>query len=206
MDDMIEIRDLKYKDLLKYPTINIPHLKATFIEGPSGSGKSTLFKLINGTLPFHSGDILYKKNSIQQIDVQSLRKDILLVGQSVFLFPGSIKDNFHKFYHYKDLPLPLDDEIHKFLSLCHANFDINQLCETLSGGERQRVYTAIFLSFSPEVLLLDEPTSALDHVTGHQVIENILHHCKDKKITPVIISHEKSLIQAYAENIIEISK
>lgn len=206
MNDIIEIRDLKYKDILKYPTIKIPYLKTTFIEGPSGSGKSTLFKLINGTLPFHSGEILYEQGGIQDINVQALRKDILLIGQSVFLFPGSIKDNFHKFYQYKDLPQPTDEAIYKMLSLCHANFDLHQSCETLSGGERQRVYIAIFLSFSPKVLLLDEPTSALDHATGHQVIANILNHCKDKKITPVIISHEKSLIQAYAENIIEISK
>ncbi|MEG0392966.1 MAG: ATP-binding cassette domain-containing protein, partial [Anaerovoracaceae bacterium] len=90
------------------------------------------------------------------------RQNVLLVPQEVFLFEGNIRENFNIYYNFREkMPLS-DEEMLRFLRICCMNFDLDTDCKTLSGGERQRVFLSIFLSCTPQILLLDEPTAALD--------------------------------------------
>lgn len=204
--DIISVSQVVFQSMIRYPDIKIAKGKTTFIHGPSGCGKSTLLKLINGTISPDSGEILYKGNNINNIDTIDLRRDILLVSQSVYLFTGTIEDNFRKYYEYRDLDVPSKETIEKFLKICSAEFPLGTQCETMSGGERQRVYIAIFLSFMPDVLMLDEPTSALDNTSSDAMMKNIKDFSTDNEITTVIVSHYLALAEKYGDDIIALER
>ena len=204
--DIISARQVVFQSMIRYPNIKIAKGKTTFIHGPSGCGKSTLLKLINGTTSPDSGEIFYKGNNIENIDTIDLRREILLVAQSVFLFTGTIEENFKKYYEYRDRDLPTKETMEKFLKICNAEFPLETRCETMSGGERQRVYIAIFLSFMPDVLMLDEPTSALDNTSSDIMMSNIKNFSKDNEMTTIVVSHYLTLAEKYGDEIIALER
>ncbi|MDY9921426.1 MAG: ABC transporter ATP-binding protein [Synergistota bacterium] len=204
--DIISASQVVFQSMIRYPDIKIAKGKTTFIHGPSGCGKSTLLKLINGTISPDSGEILYNDNNIENIDTIKLRREILLVAQSVFLFTGTIEENFKKYYEYRDHDAPAKDKMEKFLNICCADFPLETRCETMSGGERQRVYIAIFLSFMPEVLMLDEPTSALDNASSDIMMSNIKNFSNDNEMTTIVVSHYLPLAEKYGDNIIALER
>ncbi|WZU03102.1 ATP-binding cassette domain-containing protein [Erysipelothrix sp. D19-032] len=175
----------------------------SFIIGPSGVGKSTFFKLLNSTLSVDNHQIYYNDRDINTLDPIALRQDLLLCGQSVFLFLGSIRDNFNQFRELRHLESLTDTEISAFLKIAEAQFDLGKNVDVLSGGERQRVYIAIFVSLATTVLLLDEPTVALDKATGSKVLENIKNYIKTKQMTALVISHDPDLAREYADALID---
>ena len=204
--DIISANQVVFQSMIRYPNIKIAKGKTTFIHGPSGCGKSTLLKLINGTTSPDSGEIFYKGNNIENIDTIDLRREILLVAQSVFLFTGTIEENFKKYYEYRDRDLPTKETMEKFLKICSAEFSLETRCETMSGGERQRVYIAIFLSFMPDVLMLDEPTSALDNTSSDIMMSNIKNFTKDNEMTTIVVSHYLTLAEKYGDEIIALER
>jgi len=206
MDIILSVNNLNFKDIISYPKIEIERNKATFICGQSGCGKSTLLKLFNVTASSTKGEITYNGNLIDSLDSIELRKEITLVSQTVFLFDGTIEDNFNQYYMYRSLPALSAKDMKKYLSLCCADFDLETKCETMSGGERQRVFVAICLSFMPKVLMLDEPTSALDESTAKRFFTNIKYYCSDNNITLIVISHDKGLANVFADNIVKLEK
>lgn len=203
---ILRTKNLSFNNLIYYKDIYIENNKANFIVGKSGTGKSTLLRLFNDTLSPSSGSIYYSENDIREMDTILLRQKLLLISQTVYLFDASIKENFKQYYSYRDMPPPSDDEMKYFLNLCSVRFSLDSNCTIMSGGERQRVYIAIFLSFKPKVLMLDEPTSALDKQTGIEVMDNILDYCKKNEITVVAVSHDVSLTDKFAENVIAIGE
>ena len=204
--DIISVNQAVFQSMIRYPDIKIAKGKTTFIHGPSGCGKSTLLKLINGTTSPDSGEIFYKGNNIENIDTIDLRREILLVAQSVFLFTGTIEENFKKYYEYRDHDAPSKEEMEKFLKICSAEFPLETRCETMSGGERQRVYIAIFLSFMPDVLMLDEPTSALDNTSSDIMMSNIKNFTNDNEMTTIVVSHYLTLAEKYGDEIIALER
>ncbi len=204
--DIISVNQAVFQSMIRYPDIKIAKGKTTFIHGPSGCGKSTLLKLINGTTSPDSGEIFYKGNNIENIDTIDLRREILLVAQSVFLFTGTIEENFKKYYEYRDRDLPTKETMEKFLKICSAEFSLETRCETMSGGERQRVYISIFLSFMPDVLMLDEPTSALDNTSSDIMMSNIKNFSKDNEMTTIVVSHYLTLAEKYGDDIIVLER
>ncbi len=206
MENIIRIDNVNFLNLIHYSDISIPLNKATFISGESGAGKSTLLKILNSTINGATGYIYFNGENINNIDTIRLRKEMLLVSQSVFLFDGSIKKNFEEFYSYRNQSPPNEDTIKKYLNLCCLKMPTDFLCEKMSGGEKQRAFIAICLSFNPKVLMLDEPTSALDEKTANDFFNNIKNFCKENSITLVVISHNKTLTEKYADNIIYINK
>lgn len=197
--NIIETEVLTYAGILHYPPLRIKEGAVTFLTGDSGSGKTTLLRLINATLSPESGHIFYRGEDTRLSDPLELRRKVLLTGQSVFLFDTTIRDNFHMYYEYRDLPTPSDELIDRYLSLCMAPFALDSSCNTLSGGERQRVYLAIFLSFGADTLLLDEPTSALDRNLSDSVFSNIVSFAKNSGTTLVVVSHDTELVKKHAE-------
>jgi putative ABC transport system ATP-binding protein len=202
--DIIKTKDLVFEEFIRYPDISIKKGRVVFLVGSSGSGKSTLLKLFNATLSPSSGDIFYEGQNIYEIDTLQLRREVLLVGQSVYLFDGSIKDNFYKFYSYREIEMPSEEVIKEYLSICQLDFPLETQTSILSGGEAQRLYTAIFLSFLPKIIMLDEPTSALDTHNAKSLLRDIIKLAKTKEMTVIVVSHDKNLSDEFAEDIIDI--
>ncbi|MDR0306860.1 MAG: energy-coupling factor ABC transporter ATP-binding protein [Chitinispirillales bacterium] len=202
MPSLFSLKNVRFKDIIHYPDMEIPQGAATFICGESGSGKSTLLKLLNGIVSAETGEVLYSGRHIEDYDPVTLRRDVLLCGQSTFLFDKSVQENFIEYYKYRDLHPINQDKINTYLKICAANFRLDALCVTMSGGERQRVFTAICLSLRPKVFLLDEPTSALDDMTANTMMSNIKAFCNENNITLIVVSHNRALAQAYADNTI----
>ncbi len=203
---MIKTKNLCFKNLIKYNDVHIEQGKINFIVGESGCGKTTLLKLFNKTEDDFSGEIIYKEKPIQSYESIALRKELKLISQTAFLFPGTILNNFKLFFNYCDEKLLTEDEMLYYLRLCEANFSLNDICDTLSGGEKQRVFIAICFSLQSEVIMLDEPTSAMDFSLSCKVLENIITFAKTNDKTLIIISHDKTLLNRYAENIINLSE
>lgn len=199
MGYILEGHGLRVRDSFGYPMIGIVENKTTFICGESGCGKSTLLKLFNATMTPSEGRVIYKGRNILNMDTVALRREVLLVGQAVFLFEDTIKGNFRQYYFYRAEEPPTEALMQKYLAICCLNIELSAYCPNLSGGERQRVFMAIGLSFLPKVLMLDEPTSALDEGTGKRFFEQIEAFCKEKKITLVVVSHDRSLAERFGD-------
>ena len=189
---------------IRYPDMEIPRKGATFVVGESGTGKTTLLKLFNQTETQSSGSISFLGSDVAAMRATDLRRNAILCGQTVFLFDGTVRDNFTEFRRYRGLPPLCDNEIIRFLTICHGEPDLEKACRNMSGGERARVFIAIHMSFAPTVLMLDEPTSALDRDTAAAVMRNITSHCSEKGITLIAVSHDRSIVDAFADNIIDL--
>ncbi|MDD4691041.1 ABC transporter ATP-binding protein [Eubacterium aggregans] len=199
---MIEMEGVGFRGIVEYPLIQIPKGRATFILGKSGSGKSTLLRLINGTAQPTKGVIRLEGADIAQMDGVALRRRVLLVDQTPYLFGGSIAENVATYYSYRGLQPPSPEAMVRYLALCQAPYTLDWNTEPLSGGERHRVFLAIFLSFEPEVLMLDEPTAALDEETAMALMDAITTDCRKRGTTLLVVSHNRKVAEAYADGCI----
>lgn len=202
---LFESKSLEFQHI-HYPDFRIYETEMTFLTGPSGSGKTTLFKLLNGTLTPTSGTLLFRSSPLSEIPTSDLRKEILLVGQSAFLFDGTIFQNYAEYYRYLGCSTPSRDSILRYLEVCCAPFLPEQDCLNLSGGERHRVFASIYLSLHPRVLLLDEPTGALDHDNSLCFIKSLRSYCSENGITPILISHDSGLLETFGSQVLFIGQ
>lgn len=202
MKNIISVKGVAFKEIPPYPEINIEEGETVFVTGESGCGKTTLLRLLGGLLSPDRGVIEYKGADISALNPVKHRRDVLLVNQNVFLFEGTIEDNFREYYSYREEKCPEKDEIRKYLEVCCVPFGAEDKCDNMSGGEKQRVFEAVCLSFMPKVLMLDEPTSALDEKNSRQLMENIKAFCKENGITLIVVSHDGSVTQEFADRII----
>lgn len=203
-DFLFTTEKLVFANNIFYNDLNIPKGKISFIVGASGSGKSSLLKMFNHSLNKTSGKIFYCGKMLEEFDPIQLRREISLISQEVFLFSGTIENNFEKFYYYREQSLPSLEDLQYFLDLCAVVQPFSYDVAMMSGGERQRLYLAIFLSFNPQVILLDEPTASLDSSTANKVLQNIIKHSKKKSCELIIISHDENLRTKFAEYTITI--
>jgi ABC-type multidrug transport system fused ATPase/permease subunit len=167
--------------------------KLTALVGPSGSGKTTIVNLILRFYDAERGRIVIDGQDIRQVARRSLRRHLAYVGQDVFLFRGTIRDNiaFGK-------PGASEDEIvaaakgayaHDFILSFPRGYDtpVGEHGLQLSGGQRQRVAIARALIKNAPIILLDEATAALDSESELQVREAMEHLCQGR--TTVAIAH-----------------
>jgi len=189
-EDHIILNSINLK-ILNYQTIALV--------GPSGSGKSTMFKLICNFYKPNSGIINFFGEDINEWDLNEIRKNIAIVNQDTFIFPGTICENIGIGKINSNL-----NEIINAAKLSNAHEFINNLpnkYETLigegninlSGGQKQRISLARALLKNSPLILLDEPTSALDS-KSEELIQKAIENIKKDK-TVIIIAHRLSTIQ-----------
>ncbi|MBS4955972.1 MAG: ABC transporter ATP-binding protein [Clostridium sp.] len=187
-------------------TLSIEKGKMLALVGPSGGGKTTFCNLIPRFYDVDNGDIKIDGKSIYDIKLDSLRKNIGIVQQEVFLYTGTIKENIK--YGKQDAS---DDEvieaakkanIHEFIMGLKDGYDtyIGERGIKLSGGQKQRISIARVFLKNPPILILDEATSALDNVTEYLIQKSLEDLCKDR--TTIVVAHRLSTIKNADEIIV----
>ncbi len=178
--------------------------KVTALVGPSGGGKSTILNLILRLYELNSGRITIDGQDIAAVSRQSLRRQIAYVGQDVFLFRGSIRENiaFGKEGASEDeiVAAAKAAHAHDFIMSFPDGYDspVGEHGLKLSGGQRQRVAVARALIKDSPVILLDEATAALDSESERQVQDAIAHLMQGR--TTLVIAHRLHTV-AHADRI-----
>ena len=201
---MFHFTNVKYKDVLDIPSLDIADGMITTIVGPSGSGKTTLLRLLNKIISPTQGNILLNGENLKTIESISLRRRVGMLSQNPIMFEGDIRDNLLAGFIFQNRPLPDDSTLRNMLIQVSLLKGLDTLGVSLSGGEKQRVALARLLLLMPEVYLLDEPSSALDDVTEEEIIDMLAAHVRRDKKTLVMVTHSRKIADRYSETIIEI--
>ena len=207
----IEFKDVSFtygegKYVLNGIDLKIPHGKTVALVGPSGGGKTTLCHLIPRFYDISGGSITVDGHDVRDVTMRSLRANIGIVQQDVFLFAASIKDNIR----YGKLDAT-DDEIIAAAKAAEIHDDIMKMPDgydtivgergiTLSGGQKQRVSIARIFLKNPPILILDEATSALDSSTEARISEALERLSIGR--TTLIIAHRLSTVRGADEIIV----
>lgn len=197
------------KEVLHDVNLRVAPGKKIALVGPSGGGKTTICHLIPHFYPLESGRILIDGNNVSDISFASLRKNIGIVQQDVFLFSGTIRENIA----YGDLSASDEDiieaakkaNIHEYVMTLEDGYDTNigERGIKLSGGQKQRLSIARVFLKNPAILILDEATSALDNTTEIMIQKALDDLCKGR--TTLVVAHRLSTIKN-ADEIVVITK
>ena len=218
-DNAIELNNVKgkitFKDayfsyennqILSGISLEIEAGKTLALVGPSGGGKTTFCNLIPRFYDLDKGHILIDDKSIYGVTLESLRENIGIVQQDVFLFTGTIKENIR----YGNLKAS-DEEvyeaaknanIHEFIMNLEKGYDtyIGERGIKLSGGQKQRISIARVFLKNPPILILDEATSALDNTTEYYIKRSLDNLSKGR--TTIVVAHRLSTIKNADEIIV----
>ncbi len=186
-------------DVLTHINIDIKKGESIAIVGPSGSGKTTLCNLIPRFYELNDGNIFIDGTNIKDVTLKSLRDNIGIVQQDVYLFSGTVRENIA----YAD-ENATDEEIvqaakkagaHEFISALPNGYDtyIGERGIKLSGGQKQRLSIARVFVKNPPILILDEATSALDNESELIVQKSLEELAKNR--TTLTIAHRLTTIK-----------
>jgi ABC-type multidrug transport system fused ATPase/permease subunit len=178
----------KDKPILKGMSFTVKPGEKVALVGATGSGKSTVIKLIPRFYDPQEGCILIDGVDIRDVKISSLRRNIGIVHQDVFLFPTTIRENIAY-----GKPNATQDEIeraakaariHDFITSLPKGYDtvIGERGVTLSGGQRQRLAIARALLVNPSILILDDSTSSVDVETEKEIYESLKELVKNKTV------------------------
>lgn len=186
-------------DVLHGIDLSIEKGKTFALVGPSGGGKTTICHLIPNFYQIRSGSILIDGKPIHQMTLESLRRNIGIVQQDVYLFNASIRDNI--LYGKPDateeevVNAAKKANIHDFVTKLENGYDtvIGERGVRLSGGQKQRLCIARVFLKNPPILILDEATSALDNTTEILIQRALDELCKGR--TTLVVAHRLSTIK-----------
>lgn len=187
------------KQVLKNLDLSIEAGRTVALVGPSGGGKTTLCNLIPRFYDFEEGDIRIDGKSIKNISLKSLRKNIGVVQQDVFLFTGTIKENIlcakPDASEEDIIAAAKKARIHDFIKSLPEGYDtyIGERGVKLSGGQKQRISICRVFLKNPPIIILDEATSALDNVTEREIQKSLEELSKDR--TNLVVAHRLSTIK-----------
>jgi ATP-binding cassette subfamily B protein len=201
----VEFRDVsfKYKEdhnyIVKNISLNIKAGEYVALVGSSGVGKTTLCSLIPRFYEVNEGKILLDGKNIKGISLCSLRKNIGVVHQDVYLFAGTVSDNIR----YGKLEASQEEIIeaakkanaHDFIMKLPDGYetDIGQRGVKLSGGQKQRLSIARVFLKNPPVIIFDEATSALDN-ESEKAVQDSLEKLTNNRTT-LVIAHRLSTVR-----------
>ena len=186
-------------EVLKDIDFSLEKSSSVAITGPSGSGKTTLLNVLSGLDSPTSGEIIFNKNDIDNLNEKEKalmrNKEIGFVYQFHHLLP--------EFTALENVSLPMQisgidseqvlEKSNSLLKKVNLNNRANHKPSELSGGERQRVAVARALSNSPSCLIMDEPTGDLDTYNALNTVETILELSQELKVSLIIATHDVSL-------------
>lgn len=185
--------------VLSHVSFEIPAGKSIALVGPSGSGKTTICSLLPRFYDVTEGRVTIDGNDVRKLTLESIRSQIGLVSQDVYLFGGSIKDNIA----YGKPDATMDEivdaakkaNIHDFIMELPDKYDtfVGERGTRLSGGQKQRISIARVFLKNPPVLILDEATSALDNESERFIQKSLEELAKDR--TTITIAHRLSTIR-----------
>ena len=201
----VEFRDVSfwYEDatekVLDHVSLNVPAGSYVALVGSSGGGKTTLCSLIPRFYDVTGGSVCIDGNDVRDVTLQSLRENIGIVQQDVYLFAGTVMDNI--LYGRPDAPreevieAARNANAHDFIMELPDGYDtdIGQRGVKLSGGQKQRLSIARVFLKNPRILIFDEATSALDNESERIVQESLETLAKDR--TTFVIAHRLSTIR-----------
>lgn len=201
----VEFRDVsfRYEDatekVLDHVSLNVPAGSYVALVGSSGGGKTTLCSLIPRFYDVTGGSVCIDGNDVRDVTLQSLRENIGIVQQDVYLFAGTVMDNI--LYGRPDatreevIEAAKNANAHDFIMELPDGYDtdIGQRGVKLSGGQKQRLSIARVFLKNPRILIFDEATSALDNESERIVQESLETLAKDR--TTFVIAHRLSTIR-----------
>lgn len=197
--DHVSFRYDDHQSVLKDINLSIQAGETVAFVGPSGAGKTTICSLIPRFYDVNEGAISIDGLNIQDLALHSLRSQIGIVQQDVFLFTGTIRENIA--YGKRDAT---DEEIHSAAKKAHLESLIASLPDgydtqigerglKLSGGQKQRLAIARMFLKNPPILILDEATSALDTETEKIIQQSLMELAENR--TTLIIAHRLATIR-----------
>ena len=205
----IENVSFTYEDdneIFKNLSLSIEAGKTIALVGPSGGGKTTLCNLIPRFFEFDEGDIKIDGVSVKDVSLKSLRENIGVVAQDVFLFTGTVKENITigktDATDEEIIDACKKASIHDFIMTLPNQYDtyIGERGVKLSGGQKQRISIARIFLKNPPIIILDEATSALDNVTEKEIQKSLEELGKDR--TNLVVAHRLSTIKNADEIIV----
>lgn len=187
------------REVLDHISFEVPRGKTVALVGPSGGGKTTICHLLPKFYHPDSGVISIDGTDIEEITMESLRENIGIVQQDVFLFSGSFSENIA--YGKKDaseeeiVEAAKKANIYDYIMSLPEQFDtqIGERGIRLSGGQKQRLSIARVFLKNPSILILDEATSSLDNTT-EALIQEALNSLKQGRTT-IVVAHRLSTIK-----------
>jgi ABC-type multidrug transport system fused ATPase/permease subunit len=193
----------RYGDKMIFNDLNltIESCKKVCIIGKSGSGKSTIVKLLMSYYPVSSGMILIDGQNINDFNVNSIRKNISYIHQSIVLFNKSVYDNI-VYGVSSSGSVPTYDQVQAFIVSMNLqnvfgglkdglNTQVGVNGDKLSGGQKQIVFILREILSDKKIIVLDEPTSALDP-ENKQIVLDFIRNIKNKTI--IVITHDYSFL------------
>lgn len=196
------------KNVLSNLSFKLEEGKTLALVGPSGGGKTTICHLIPRFYELESGRILIDGKDINEVTRESLRRNIGIVSQDVFLFDSTIYDNIA----YGAPDATKEDveraarlaNLHEFVEALPDGYDtlVGERGVKLSGGQKQRVSIARVFLKNPPILILDEATSALDNATELMIQQSLEKLCAGR--TTIVVAHRLTTIKN-ADEILVIS-
>lgn len=207
----IEIENVSFtyeddNEVFKNLSLSVEAGKTVALVGPSGGGKTTLCNLIPRFFDFEEGDIKIDGISVKDVSLNSLRTNIGVVAQDVFLFTGTIKENIiigkSGATDKEVIDACKKARIHDFIMTLPNGYDtyVGERGIKLSGGQKQRISIARIFLKNPPIMILDEATSALDNVTEQEIQKSLEELGKDR--TNLVVAHRLSTIQSADEIIV----
>ncbi len=194
------------KEVLKHVTLDIKPGTKLALVGPSGGGKTTICHLLPRFYNIDSGTISIDGININDLTLKSLRDNIGIVQQDVFLFNGTIKENIA----YGNLNATMEEiidaskkaNIYDYIQTLPDGFDtqIGERGVKLSGGQKQRVSIARVFLKNPKIVILDEATSALDNTTEILIQQALDALCVNR--TTIVVAHRLSTIKNATEIVV----
>ena len=204
LEGRIEFRNVTYAydgehDVLRGVNLSIDKGKTFALVGPSGGGKTTICHLIPHFYKVESGEILIDGMDIRSIKNESLRRNIGIVQQDIYLFNASIRENI--LYGRLDateeevIEAAKRANIHEWIMTLDEGYEtvIGERGVRLSGGQKQRLSIARVFLKNPAILILDEATSALDNTTEIMIQEALDELCRGR--TTIVVAHRLSTIK-----------